>query len=74
MENQHRKIEGYRELNAEEIARMNAVKLKGKELLDLVRNEVQTQDETDKRWCAIGITHIEQGIMAVIRSITKPEI
>ena len=35
MENQHRKITGYRELSQEEIDLMNRIKAKGKELLDL---------------------------------------
>jgi len=35
MENQHRKITGYRELNDEDIALMNAIKEKGAELLAL---------------------------------------
>lgn len=35
MENQHRKIKGYRELSQEEIDLMNRIKAKGKELLEL---------------------------------------
>ena len=35
MENQHRKIKGYRELSQEEVDLMNRIKAKGKELLDL---------------------------------------
>lgn len=35
MENQHRKIKGYRELSAEEIDLMNRIKDKGAELLTL---------------------------------------
>ena len=35
MENQHRKITGYRELSQEEIDLMNRIKAKGSELLDL---------------------------------------
>lgn len=35
MENQHRKISGYRELTAEEIDLMNRIKAKGAELLEL---------------------------------------
>ena len=35
MENQHRKISGYRELNQEEIDLMNRIKAKGAELLEL---------------------------------------
>jgi hypothetical protein len=36
MENQHRKITGYRELTAEEIALMNEVKAKGEEMEKLL--------------------------------------
>lgn len=36
MENQHREIKGYRELDADEIALMNEVKAKGAELGELV--------------------------------------
>ena len=35
MDNQHRKIEGYRELSQEEIDLMNRIKAKGAELLEL---------------------------------------
>lgn len=35
MENQHRKIAGYRELSQEEIDLMNRIKAKGTELLEL---------------------------------------
>lgn len=35
MENQHRKISGYRDLNEYEIDLMNRIKAKGSELLDL---------------------------------------
>ena len=35
MENQHRKITGYRELSQQEVDLMNRIKAKGAELLDL---------------------------------------
>ena len=35
MENQHRKIKGYRELSQQEIDLMNRIKAKGSELLEL---------------------------------------
>ena len=35
MDNQHRKISGYRELRQEEIDLMNRIKAKGAELLEL---------------------------------------
>lgn len=37
MDNQHRKIKGYRELNQKELDLMNEIKTKGQELEDLCR-------------------------------------
>ncbi len=47
MENQHRKIAGYRELSAEEIDLMNRIKAAGKQLLDL-QAELAGRLETDR--------------------------
>lgn len=46
MENQHRKIKGYRELSVEEIDLMNRIKAKGAELLALAA-ELQGRLDTD---------------------------
>ena len=46
MENQHRKIKGYRELSQEEIDLMNRIKAKGAELLTLAA-ELQGRLSTD---------------------------
>lgn len=51
MDNQHRKIVGYRELTQTEIDLMNEIKAKGKELLalhDQVINLIAMQDMLDK--------------------------
>lgn len=72
MENQHRKIKGYRELTQEEINLMNEVKVKGAELGELIE-KLENLPETDKRWLEIGKTNIQQGLMATTRAITKPE-
>lgn len=42
MENQHRKIKGYRELSREEIDLMNCIKAKGAELMSL-QNQLQAK-------------------------------
>lgn len=59
MDNQHRKIKGYRELSEEDIALMNAIKSKGAELLalqeTLVNNLVMA--ERRKRRDAFGGVH-----------------
>jgi hypothetical protein len=65
-------IKGYRELDSEEIADMNRLK----EIEAMVLATVaMLRDATkyDSRWIAIGQTHIEQGFMALNRSVAKPE-
>jgi hypothetical protein len=71
MENQHRKIKGYRELSQGEIDMMNRVKELGVQLGDLV-DFLQNATDTDKRWVAIGKTDLQQGLMALTRSIAQP--
>lgn len=84
VENQHRKISGYRELSQTEIELMNEIKAKGNELGKLIeklelfrapRSPIQDQNdpETDMRWVSIGKTHLQQGIMALVRAVAKPE-
>lgn len=71
MENQHRKITGYRELNVQEIDLMNKVKEAGIELgkiVDLLRNS----SDMDQRWVSIGATDLQTGLMALTRAIAKP--
>lgn len=72
MENQHQKIKGYRELNQDEIDLMNSIKAKGNEFGELIK-ELQQLETTDKRWVAIGQTNLQQGVMALVRAIAKPE-
>lgn len=72
MENQHREIKGYRELNAEEIATMNRVKEAGIALGELVDYLKGNNVEYDQRWVAIGATQLQQGLMALTRAIAKP--
>lgn len=83
MDNQHRKITGYRELSQGEIDLMNEIKAKGIELGDLIKklehNQTQitaqhgTGDAEPRRWISIGKTHLQQGLMALTRAVAKPE-
>lgn len=71
MENQHKQIKGYRDLTPEEISSMNTIK----DMAEDIRVELEALEslpEVDKRWLAIGKTNLQQGFMAVIRSIAKP--
>lgn len=71
MDNQHKKISGYRDLTQEEIDQMNALKVVGTQLGLLIKNMKQDPD-VDQRWLSIAETHLQQGIMAAVRSVAKP--
>ena len=71
MENQHRKIKGYRELSQSEIDAMNEIKSKGAELGELVA-KLREMDGLDKRWLSIGATDLQTGLMALTRAVAQP--
>lgn len=76
MENQHREINGYRELSQDEIDLMNEVKQKGRELGELVQKlrDGRPGLSFDQRWLSIGATDLQTGLMAITRAIAKPTI
>lgn len=71
MENQHRKISGYRELSQAEIDLMNEIKTKGAELGELV-NKLRSAEGLDQRWVSIGATDFQTGLMALVRAVAQP--
>ncbi len=83
MDNQHRKISGYRELDQAEIDLVNEVEQMAEEVGSLVerlerttiiRDSVNTNEPMfDQRWVDIGKTDLQTGFMALVRSIAKPE-
>jgi len=77
MENQHRKITGYRELSQDEIDLMNEAKGLAEKVglfVDgLAAVHAQTgQHAIDMRWVNIAKTDLQKGFMALIRSIAQP--
>ncbi len=71
MENQHRKISGYRELDQSEIDLMNEIKALGPQI-EAVVDKLAALESTDKRWMSIGRTDLQTGLMALTRSVAKP--
>lgn len=86
MENQHRQISGYRELDQNEIDQMNKIKAEGLRLSALL-DECRAIDVTEgkngdrehderldeaSRWRSIAKTHFQEGLMALTRSVAKP--
>lgn len=81
-------IKGYRQLSALELELTNKVKAHAEETHKLIeeletyakdRAEVRFKDGPpltpflDPRWLSIGRTNLQQGFMALVRAITKPE-
>lgn len=76
MDNQHRKISGYRELNQAEIDLMNEIKTEGKRLqalIDKVMAPEAAPATESKRWAAIAKTDLQKGLMALTRAVAKPD-
>lgn len=79
MENQHKKITGYRDLSQGEIDAMNRVKALAEEVGKLCQSfdgPVPGPDGSffpDPRWLAIAKTDLQKGFMFLTRSIAQPE-
>lgn len=71
MDNQHRRIKGYRELSQEDIDLMNEIKEKGAELGELIA-KLRSTETLDQRWVSIGATDFQTGLMALTRSVAQP--
>jgi hypothetical protein len=72
MDNQHKKIKGYRDLSQAEINAMNAVKAKAEEVGFLIE-ELQSNKQLDQRWVSVAKTDLQKGFMAAVRAIAQPE-
>lgn len=72
MENQHRKIAGYRELSQQEIDAMNALKAKGAEI-GAQLDALAELPGIDKRALAIAKTELQTGVMWAVRAIAQPQ-
>lgn len=72
MDNQHKKITGYRDLTQEEINAMNGVKhLEGQfnGMIDFLK----ATPGIDQRQVALAATHAEEAFMHAVRAIAQPE-
>ena len=72
MDNQHKKIKGYRDLSQSEIDAMNQIKEKAAEVGELFK-DLENRPELDKSWLAIAKTDLQKGFMAATRSVAKPD-
>lgn len=79
MDNQHRKISGYRELTPLEIDRMNRIKALEAEAASLfseiqeAETEVPIVDQEALRSLALAKTNLQTGFMWFVRAVAKPQ-
>jgi hypothetical protein len=76
VDNQHKKIKGYRDLTEEEIALMNETKDLASKCGDFCQKLHLAEcngSEIDRRWLAIAKTDLQKGFMSLVRSVAKPE-
>lgn len=71
MKDQHAKIKGYQDLSQSEIDAMNTIKAEGIRL-GLLIEDLRENPQLDQRWVSIAETHLQQGIMAAVRSVAQP--
>lgn len=72
MDNQHQQIQGYRDLDQAEIDLVNRIKSAESDLAQLWQ-EIVDRPGTDKRWAALARTDVERGMMALVRSVARPD-
>ena len=71
MQHQGLPVAGYKPQSDEKVALVNANKEMEERVLRVL-DEMAKHDEIDKRWLAIGRTHVEQAFMAINRAVFKP--
>lgn len=85
MDNQHKKITGYRDLSQTEIDLMNKIKAKAEELKVLIdeadttlfelKDPAINQDGLDdvQRYLELARTNLQQGFMWFVRAVARPQ-
>lgn len=72
MDNQHKKISGYRDLTPDDITVMNEIK--GLEaLFNGMIDRLKTVSGIDQRQVALAATHGEDAFMHAVRAIARPD-
>lgn len=72
MDNQHKKIKGYRELSQAEIDAMNEVKQLANNVGTLIE-KLECTTGLDQRWVDVAKTDLQKGFMAAVRAVAQPE-
>ncbi len=73
MDNQHRKISGYRELSQEEIDLMNEGKALAEQYRQFIQKLESKPNEVDFTEVQLAKSNLQQGFMWITKSIAKPD-
>lgn len=72
MDNQHRKIKTYRELDQSEVDAMNSVKSLEADIAALW-DQIAAMPGVDKRDLAMARTHFEDACIRMVRAVARPQ-
>lgn len=76
MDNQHKKIAGYRDLTQAEIDLMNEIKAAEENVASLFQRVAdlakQDGDNGAGRWASIARTDLETGFMFLLKAVARP--
>ncbi len=73
MDNQHKLIKGYRDLNEDEIAAINDVKELGDQIGSVIADVIEDPAvNTDEEWLREATTTLKTGVMLLVRAIAQP--
>lgn len=73
VDNQHKKIKGYRDLTNDEIAKMNLLKQFEVDLKVLLDGLLESGAPRDaSRWLAVAKTNLETGFMYAVKAVARP--
>ena len=72
MENQHRKITGYRDLSENEVGLINHCKEMAEQVEDVL-DMVESEHDIDGRSIELARDFLQTGFMWLVRAVAKPE-
>lgn len=72
MDNQHKHIKGYRDLDEGDISVINAIKSLEAEVANFWNGQ-KLLGTRDPRWLSVAKTHFEEGFSAFVRSVAQPK-
>jgi hypothetical protein len=73
VDNQHRKISGYRDLTDTELGYVNMIKGLEREVGEAWKQVREDVGGADQRWLSVARTHLQEGFTALVRAVARPD-